>query len=396
MPNIISREQAEALISEQLRPEITQKVPEQSAFLSMARRLPNMTSKQTRMRVLDVLPMAYFVNGDTGYKQTSEMGWDNVFVTAAELAVIVPIPEAVLDDADFDIMGEVTPRVLEAMHRKVDGAILFGINRPAEWDADIITRARQAGNNVAVAAGRDMYDLILGEYGAFAKVEESGYEVTGVMGGLGMRVKLRGLRTPDGQPIFSTSMQGTTQYALDGVAMQFPKNGAFDNSIAQMIVGDFSQAVYSIRQDITVKILDQSVIQDPVTKEIVYNLAQQDMIALRVVMRLGWALPNPATPLDEGRTACPFAYIEPGTPVTTKTVTFTVTNGTGNDATPVEGAAVEVEGARLLTNSSGQCAFNLRAGSYDVRVRAKGYKTMTDSVTVAGSNVTKAVTLVAN
>lgn len=396
MPNIISREQAEALISEQLRPEIMQKVPEQSAFLSMARRLPNMTSKQTRMRVLDVLPMAYFVNGDTGYKQTSEQAWDNVFMTAAELAVIVPIPEAVLDDADFDIMGEVTPRVLEAMHRKVDGAILFGINRPAEWDADIITRARQAGNNVAVAVGSDMYDLILGEYGAFAKVEESGYEVTGVMAGLGMRAKLRGLRTTDGLPIFSTSMQGTTQYALDGVTMQFPKNGAFDNSVAQMIVGDFSQAVYAIRQDITVKILDQSVIQDPSDGSIVYNLAQQDMIALRVVMRLGWALPNPATPLDEGRTACPFAYIEPGTPVTTKTVTFTVTTGTGNDATPVEGAAVEVEGARLITNSSGQCVFNLRAGSYDVKVRAKGYKTVTDSVTVAGSNVTKSVTLVAN
>ena len=46
------------------------------------------------------------------------------------------------------------------------------------------------------------------------------------------------------------------------------------------------QLVYSIRQDITVKILDQGVIQDPETKDIVYNLAQQDMIALRVVMRL--------------------------------------------------------------------------------------------------------------
>ena len=396
MPNIINRERAEALIREQITPAIMQDVPKQSAFMSMARRLPNMTSNQTRMRVLDVLPLAYFVNGDTGYKQTTDMGWDNVFMTAAELAVIVPIPEAVLNDAEFDIMGEVTPRVTEAMHKKADAATIFGIDRPAEWDADIITRARQAGNNVAVSNVADMYELILGEGGAFSKVEESGYDVTGAVGGLGLKAKLRGLRTTDGLPIFQATMQQAAQYTLAGVPLEFPKNGAFDNSIAQLIVGDFSQAVYSIRQDITVKILDQAVIQDPSTKEIVYNLAQQDMIALRVVMRLGWALPNPVSQLDPNRTACPFAYIEPGTPVTTKTVTFTVTTGTGNDATAVEGAAVEVEGARLMTNSSGQCVFNLRAGTYDVKVRARGYKTVTDSVTVAGSNVTKSVTLVAN
>lgn len=396
MPNIINRERAEALIREQITPAIFQDVPKQSAFMQMARRLPNMTSNQTRMKVLDVLPFAYFVHGDTGYKQTTDMGWDNVFMTAAELAVIVPIPEAVLDDAEFDIMGEVTPRVTEAMHKKVDGAVLFGIDRPAEWDADIITRARQAGNNVALNGAHDMYDFILGENGVFAKVEESGYDVTGAVGGLGLKSKLRGLRTTDGIPLFQTTMQQASQYTLAGVPLEFPKNGAFDNSIAQLIVGDFSQAVFSIRQDITVKILDQAVIQDPATKEIVYNLAQQDMIAIRVVMRMGWAMPNPATQLDPDRTACPFAYLEPGTPAVTKTVTFTVNEGTGNDATPIEGAAIEVDGARLVTNASGQAVFNLRAGDYGVKVRARGYKTVTDSVTVAGSNVTKTVTLVAN
>ena len=61
---------------------------------------------------------------------------------------------------------------------------------------------------------------------------------------------------------------------LDGAPMYFPENGSFDKSIAQMIVGDFRQLVWAIRQDITVKILDQGVIQDPVTKAIQYNLAQ--------------------------------------------------------------------------------------------------------------------------
>lgn len=31
------------------------------------------------------------------------------------------------------------------------------------------------------------------------------------------------------------------------------------------------------------------------TEGIIYNLAQQDMTALRIVFRMGWALPNPAS-----------------------------------------------------------------------------------------------------
>ena len=124
MTEIINRENAEAIIREQVVEAITQDVPKSSTFMAMAKKLPNMTSKQTRIRVLDFLPTAYWVNGDTGMKQTSKQAWDNVWLTAAELAVIVPIPEAVLDDAEFDIMGEVTPRVIEAIGQTVQSSLV--------------------------------------------------------------------------------------------------------------------------------------------------------------------------------------------------------------------------------------------------------------------------------
>ncbi|WP_027399848.1 phage major capsid protein [Anaerovorax odorimutans] len=390
MPNLILREQAEALIQEQLINTIQQDIPKQSIFMGLAKKLPNMTSKQTRIPVLDMLPMAYWVNGDTGFKQTSQQAWDNVYITAEELAVIVPIPEAVVDDASFDIMGEVQPRVIEAMGLRVDQAVVFGINKPASWDADIITRARQAGNNVAGTTVK--YDTLLGEGGVIAKVEEDGYMVNGGLAAMGMRAKLRGIKDDDGHPIFKSDMQGATQYALDGAPLYFPDNGSFDTSIAQLVVGDFKKAVYAIRQDITVKILDQGVIQDPTTKEIIYNLAQQDMIALRVVFRMGWALPNPATRMDSDRTGCMFAYLEPPTAVTTQTVTFTVKD---DSAEPVliDGAYVEVDGARLKTGTDGTAVFNLRAGTYTAKIKKTGYTTVTETITVAAAAVTKDITL---
>ena len=391
--NITNRAEAEAIIREQIVSNIFQDAPKQSVFMSMARKLPNMTSNQTRIRVLDFLPTAYWVNGDTGMKQTTRQAWDNVYINAGELAVIVPIPDAVLSDAEFDIFGEITPRVMEAIGQKVDAAIIFGDNRPAEWDLDLISRARQAGNNVAPTVGKDYYDLILGENGVFAKVENDGYGVSGALAPMNFKANLRGLRDTTGQPIFKSNMQEVARYSLDGAPITFPENGAFFPNIAQLIVGDFSQAVYSIRQDITVKILDQGVIQDPDTKEIIYNLAQQDMTALRIVFRMGWALPNPATRLNEDRTGCAFAYLEPGTPTPTQKVTFTVTDGAAESPKPRKGARINVEGAILTTDDNGKAEFNLRSGTYTAKISLKGCVSVTETVVVDAAAVNKTITL---
>lgn len=392
---IITRQDAEALIQEQLINSIAQDGIQESIALRLLRKLPNMTSRTTRIPVLDMLPMAYWVGGDTGVKQTSRQAWDNVYLNAEELAVIVPIPEAVIADSSFDIMGSIEPRVREAIGQCVDSAIIFGVNRPASWPMDIVSRARQAGNNVAPGTSPNYYDLIMGEGGLISKVEDTGRMVTGAISSTAMRAKLRGIKTNDGLPIFKSDMQGSTQYALDGAPMYFPLNGAFDPSIAQMIVGDFSQAVYSIRQDITVKILDQAVIMDPSTKGIVYNLAQQDMIALRVVFRMGWAMPNPATRIDGDRKLCPFAYLEPATAAKTSSLTITV-NDTQSTAAPIEGVIVDINGARIKTNASGQAKFNLLPGTYNAKISKRGYKTATATYTVADAAVTDTIVLAEN
>ena len=296
----IDKTNVEALIDTQVANEIFEGVVRESKALSMFRRLPNMTSDKTKLRVLDSLPIAYFVDESTnnGRKNLTKMAWDKKYINAAELAVIVPIKENVLNDTSIDIWSEVKPRIVQAFGKKIDNAIFNGTDKPADWRAGLIPSIVTAG--AEVTEGDNLYSDI---NDVMTKVEESGYNVTGLLGGVGLKGKFRMLTDTTGQPIKGTE--------IDSLPKAFLDNGAWDKTKSILIAGDFSQAVYAIRQDVTYKVLTEAVIQDPSSGDILYNLAQDDMVALRVVMRLGWEIPNPVNALNETATRFPFANLKP-------------------------------------------------------------------------------------
>lgn len=295
MSAIMDRTGATALMPESFVREIVQELPQQSAVMRLGRRLPNMTRAQTRIPVLSGLVTASFVTGDTGMKSVSKAEWENVYLNAEEIAVIVPIPEAVLEDADYDIWGEIRPQILEAIGVAFDAAVLFGTNAPSSWPTNILAGAVAASQTVDHSSfAGDYFDEILGPGGTMSLVEEDGYMVTGNLGALTMLAGLRGLRDTTGQPIFLQNMQGSPGYTLAGRPIEFPMNGAFDAAQALLFSGDWSKLVYAIRTEITYKMLTESTLYDT-DGSVLYALAQQDMVALRAKIRLGWALPKPVS-----------------------------------------------------------------------------------------------------
>lgn len=303
--DVIDRTGAESLIPVQYSNQIIQDAIEESAVLKMATRLPNMTSKMLSMPVLNSLPFAYFVNGDTGLKQTTKVDWTNKQITAEEIAVIVPVPDAVLADSSFDIWGQIQPLVRQAFGQVIDNAILHGTNKPSSWPTAIITDATSKGN--VITATDDGFKDIMGAGGLISLVEEDGYMVNGYLGSLKSRAHLRGITDNNGQPLFRNGMNGGTSYQLDGQRIEFPKNGSMTNDGPLLVAGDWSKLVYAIRQDLTVTKSNQAVITDASGK-VIYNLYQQDMTALRFVMRLGWQLPNAANAMGIAD-AYPFAVL---------------------------------------------------------------------------------------
>jgi Phage capsid family len=89
--------------------------------------------------------VTYWVSGDTGLKQTSEAAWAGVTLTAEEIACIVPILEAVIDDASFDVWAELRPALAEAIAQTLDAAAIGGINKPTSWPAAVVPAAIAAG-----------------------------------------------------------------------------------------------------------------------------------------------------------------------------------------------------------------------------------------------------------
>ena len=320
--SIVSASNAASLVPVQIAAEILQHIPELNPVMRLARRLPNMSTSQTRLPVVSALASAYFVSGATGLKQTSQMTWENKYIDAEELAVIVPIPQTVLDDSSYDLWANIRPEIERAISVAITGAVLYGTNIPTTWTTNMgaaglqAVCAASAPHSVSLAAfgATDIYDALLsqtagGTLGVFTAIEQDGFGVTGSIANLATKGLLRGCRDTEGGLIFKANVQDATRYELDGAPVYFPTDGsmaAYAAGVAGLFAGQWDQLVYAMRQDITFSIATTGVIQDA-AGAIVYNLFQQDMIAMRCVIRLGFALPNPISRVTSS--GVPFAML---------------------------------------------------------------------------------------
>jgi len=301
--DIITRTDAAGLVPEFYAKDIIQSMVTRSIALSSFRRA-TMPKGVSHIPVLSVLPQAYWVGAsDTGLKQTTKAAWDNIVLVARELAVIVPIPQAVVDDADIDLWAEVKPRLAEAFGEKVDAAALFGTDKPSGWDDSIVEQAVAAGNEYTV--GDSGGDISVDISNTWALVEEDGFDVNIQWARRSIKSRLRGLRDEAGQPVFQNALDRTSPASIYGEDILYVSNGAWDDTYA-MVVGDRNAAILGVRQDIEYRIFTEGVITDG-SGVVVLNLMQQDAIALRATMRVGFAVANPVSRVaDDG---FPFAVL---------------------------------------------------------------------------------------
>lgn len=304
----IDRAAAQALINVQNSTEIFETAANTSAALRTFRTV-EMTSKQHRMPVIDVLPTAGFVNGEgnAAVKPSSNVAWANKVLESEEIATIVVIPENVFEDSAFNIWEAIRPRVAESIGGVLDGAVFFGTNKPASWPAGLVPGAVAAGN--VISATDNAGDLAADIDATIGLVEADGYDPDTVYSDRRLRSNLRGLRDTQGMPIYNPSLRDGTVDTIYGLNIEWVRNGGWVASGgtntaptgARALVGDSSMAVLGLRQDMTMKILTEASVGG-------VSLAETDQIGLRVKMRVAFQVADPTT-TEGGTAAYPFAAL---------------------------------------------------------------------------------------
>ena len=254
----------------------------------------SMGSKLTHLPVLATLPDAGWVSESAtepeGVKPQSQVTWEDRTLVAEELAVIIPVHEDVLADCTVGALDQIAQLGGQAIGKKLDQAVFFGTSKPASWVSPALLPAAITAGQVAenVTGNANASDLV----GATNQVAEAialaGWQPDTLVSSLAIRYQVANLRDSLGQLVFRDD-------SFNGFNTLFNRNGAWDPVSAAAIIVDSTRVRIGIRQDITVKFLDQATLSTGL------NLAERDMVALRLKARFAYVLGTAATPMGNNK-----------------------------------------------------------------------------------------------
>lgn len=232
-----------------------------------------------------------------GKKKSTGAKFSVVTQTLNKLAAIVPFTEEILEDTAIDLTGLVATLIVEATSKEEDIQFFTGTGSP--WtgvlnnsDVNPVTQASGDVNQVTVDDLIDMED----KTPAGALPGSKYYFHRSILS------VLRKLKDKNGNYILVPAANGQPA-TLNGypyrVCEAFPAVGDVGTGDAYILFGNLRQgAVYGDKQQIRVQMLTEATITDTDGSTAI-NLAEQDMVAMRFVKRVGYvvALPEALTVL---------------------------------------------------------------------------------------------------
>lgn len=266
----------------------------------------NVSTSALEFPILSLDGQAAWVNGVNGRKPLAEVNMDLARIRVEEMALIVPVADSIVADGGPNLDREILAKIKESFAVLLDGTVLFGLNKPSSFPIGLVPGAIAAGNVTQVtndANGKP--DLIGAMLGANGSLIGDGFKPTGVVGSALTSYQL--LTTRDSAGNFQ--FPGLTNGNLSTFVGSAPLDEAayWDDAIAQSLSVDWSKVVVAMREDVTYTISNQATLTAP-DGTVRYNLFQQDMSAIRVVMRIGYGLAvNPG----ELTTKFPAAVVTP-------------------------------------------------------------------------------------
>src|SRR5262245_31191120 len=256
-----------------------------SAALALGNTM-RMSEAQESLPIVSFLPVAGFVNPRYGgRKPATKVEWDVEQIIAEEIAAVVPVPNAWIMDAGFDVEGQVESTLATAVARVIDAAILFGTGAPATFPAGGVV-----GVAGAPVTGADALEAIGNSFSAIEAdgLTPNGIAASSLIGGA-LRAAYQAAAALPGEAPAQT---------LWGVPIS---RGAFwDSTKGDAITGDWTYLAIGIREDVTYGRSTDGVLLDG-TGAIIANAFQDNVTLIKIYIRLGCAIGRPLNPDGSGQ-----------------------------------------------------------------------------------------------
>lgn len=275
------------LLPEQTAKQVIQAATKLSAALALIPIIP-MSARTFSIPVTAALAQAFWLDDDDlAEKSASTAAWKGVRLTARELAVIVIVPIAVLNDlldGGFDAWGMVQPQISEAFADKIDRAVFAGVGP----FVGIVPQAIAAGHVVSFPTATQSEGGIAEDINQTrAFVLRDGFLPSGIVADALIQVVTAGARDTTGQLLTDVA-----NGSVAGLPAVYVRHGVLDpdgSTSVLAVVGDVrAGARLGLRQDIEYTFLKEAQIG-------AVNLATMDAVALRTTMRVAFATANPTT-----------------------------------------------------------------------------------------------------
>jgi len=244
---------------------IFEKSVEQSAVMSLARRVPLSMSANTAVPVPLDVPTADWVS-EGGRKPLSSGGVAVKEMTGKKIAVLIPVSMEVVRSNAAGLWTQLQQDLPTAFARAFDMATIHGKNMKGGTGpfADYLAATSKSVSlgTTSQANGGIWTDLVNG----METIIDDDWDYTGTVADNRLKPKLLKATDTTGQPIFVDTTQPGTGAALAGTLVGEPV--AYSRSVSgkvrrqstsvdsglRAIGGDFSQAAYGVGMDISVKI----------------------------------------------------------------------------------------------------------------------------------------------
>ncbi|MEU2446032.1 phage major capsid protein [Streptomyces althioticus] len=281
---------------------IFEKSVEQSAVMSLARRVPLSMSANTAVPVPLDVPTADWVE-QAGRKPLGTGGMDIKQMTGKKIAVLIPVAMEVVQSNAAGLWTQLQNDLPTAFSRAFDRAAIHGKTMKGATGpfADYLTQTTKAVSlgTTTQANGGIWGDFVKG----MGDIADDDWDYTGTVADHRLKARLLGATDTTGRPILVDTTQPGTGAALAGTLVGEPI--AYSRSVSgklrrqsdtvdsglRAIGGDWSQTAYGVGMDITVRISREATYIDEDGG--VHSAFQENLVLLLAEAYYGFVLGDP-------------------------------------------------------------------------------------------------------